>query len=292
MSEDKMKIIITGATGYIGKHLVAALCSQYEIYAIVREKTDISYVKQFLKKAIIYDYNTIYDEIKKINTDLLIHLAGVFYGEHSKENILDLLESNIVFASVVLDSAVHAGVKKIINTGTYWQQYNGEIYNQVNLYAATKQAVEDILLYYIKAENCKAITVQIFDTYGPDDDRKKILNIISNLEDGEQIDMSGGEQKLYYCYIDDIVNGYLRAIFLLNEMDFGEYKKYSLREKKPIYLKEIVREYLEIHSKAVDIKWGGKPYRKREIMDPTEIGTIMPGWNPEYSLQKGLKNIK
>lgn len=286
-----MKIVITGATGYIGRHMIVPLSKNNEVYAIVRKTSDTSMIEDIVERVLVYDSNVIYEELKNIKPNVLIHLAGVFYGEHTEENIKNLLESNLVFSTVIFDAVTKAGAKSIINTGTYWQQYAKEKYNPVNLYAATKQAAEDILLYYVRAKGCKAITLQIFDTYGPEDNRNKILNIIARLEDGDKIDMSGGEQKLYYCYVDDLVNGYIHAIKVLDEMQFGEYKRYALRSKEPVRLKEIVREYLEIHPKNVEINWGGLNYREREIMDPSEIGEVLPGWKPKYDLHTGLARI-
>ena len=140
-----MKIAVTGATGYIGNHLVSVLGREHEVYAIVRDTSDTAAIEPHIKELAVYDRERIYDLLAEARPDILIHLAGVFYGEHNAENISDLLESNLVFSTVIFDAAAAAGCRKIINTGTYWQQFLGEPYNPVNLYAATKQAAEDIL---------------------------------------------------------------------------------------------------------------------------------------------------
>lgn len=286
-----MKILLTGATGYIGTHLVAKLCEKNEVYIVVRANSDTENITRKVAGIIVYGQDNIYERLGEIKPDILIHLAGVFYGEHQADNIQNLLESNIVFATVVIDAAVCAGCKKIINTGSYWQYYGKEDYNPVNLYAATKQAVEDILQYYIKAKKCKAISLQIFDSYGPNDSRNKILNIIARMKDGEEIDMSSGEQKMYYCYIDDLTDGYIRAIDVLDDLQEGEHKCYVLREKEPVRLRDIIELYLKIHQKKLEINWGKREGRDREIMDPTGMGKVLPGWAPKYTLKEGLRKI-
>lgn len=286
-----MKIVITGGTGYIGRHVADWLSKEHEVYAIVRESSDVSFLKNCTVGIVIFKEETIYDKLKNIQPEILIHLSGVFYSQHTRENIKNLLESNFVFSGIVIDAAVKAGCRQIINTGSYWQSYEGEEYNPVNLYAATKQAIEDVIQYYVRGEKCKAITLQIFDTYGPDDTRNKILNKIKKLEDGEKFQMSPGEQKQYYCHIDDVVRGYERAVHLLCSMESNKYAKYVLRDKKPVCLKSVVELYLDIHKKQVDIVWGGLPYRDREIMDPTGMGQVLPGWKPEISLEQGLQNL-
>lgn len=286
-----MKIAVTGATGYIGSHLISVLSREHEVLAIVRDTSDAAGIEPYVKEFATYDRERIYDSLAAARPEVLIHLAGVFYGEHDAHNIANLLESNLVFSTIVFDAAVAAGCRKIINTGTYWQQFSGEAYNPVNLYAATKQAAEDMLLYYVKAKGCSAVTLQIFDSYGPDDNRNKILNMINKLEDGASIDMSQGRQKMYYCHIEDLVSGYMRAIPLIHEMESGAYARYALRGQEPQELRELIEEFLKISGKHLKINWGGRAYRDREILDPAGIGTVLPGWKPRYDWQQGVKTL-
>lgn len=286
-----MRIVVTGATGYIGSHLLPALGREHEVYAVVRESSETGAIENFIKGKVIFEKQSIYGLLAELMPDVCIHLAGVFYGEHTPENIESLLESNLVFAAVIFDAAASAGCRKFLNTGTYWQQFSKESYNPVNLYAATKQAAEDILLYYVRAKGCSALTLQIFDSYGPGDHRKKILNIIRDLKNGAQIDLTAGEQKMYYCHIEDLVSGYLQALKLVITMEPGTYARYALRDQEPVSLRELVEEFLRIQGKHLDINWGGRAYRDREIMDPSGIGTVLPGWKPKYQWARGVKNL-
>lgn len=285
-----MKIILTGATGYIGKFILKRLYKEHDIFCIVRKSSDLSEIQSFIKHVIILsNYQTLYKDFASIKPDIVVHLAGMFRGEHSIENIEEMLESNIKFPSILFDAAQKAGCNSFINTGSYWQNYNGDTYNPVNLYAATKQAFEDIVLYYVKAKMCRAITLQIFDSFGPCDKRNKILNIVSRLENGDMIHMSPGEQKLYFCYIDDIVDAYECAIQSVVKMDTSTYHKYAIRDQKPYTLKQIIESYLRLSKKDIQIHWGGRAYRNREIMDPNGLGDVLPGWTPKHNLDDGLK---
>lgn len=291
MGDFDMRIVITGATGYIGRYVTESISNANDVFAIVRETSDIKIIEKYVNEIIIYKENKIYDDMRRIKPDLLIHLAGVFYSDHSSDTIKNLLESNIVFGAILLDSVVSSGCKGIINTASYWQNYGGNVYNPVNLYAATKQSMEDIIIYYVQAKRCKAITLQIFDSYGPCDNRRKILNIIRDMKEGEQIDMSEGNQKLYYCHIQDLVNAYVLAIQMLNDMPDRQYQKYALRGEHPVTLKKIIQTYLDISKKDIHINWGKYDYREREIVDPYGIGEVLPGWRPQITLENGLKTL-
>lgn len=284
-----MRIVLTGATGFIGYHLAKKICAQYEVWCTIRSTSDVSLLEKLPCNMIcVDDYDCLYEQMNRIQPELVIHLAGLFLSEHNRNSISEMLSSNISFPTILFDAAYQAGCRKFINTGSCWQNYDGEDYNPVNLYAATKQAVEDILTYYVSAKRAKCITLSIFDSYGPLDQRNKILNIVARMGQGEEIGMSGGEQKMYLCYIDDIVSAFERAIEIVEDISDGEMRKYAVRSDKPYTLKEIITTYLEVSKKDIQIHWGERPYRNREIMDPTGWGEVIPGWEPRYSLQEGL----
>lgn len=285
-----MKIILTGATGYIGKHVLQRLYKNNDVWCTVRKSSDLSKIKDYASHVIIMEtYDILYESFSYIKPDVVVHLAGMFRGEHSADDIEEMLDSNLVFSSILFDAACKAGCRNFINTGSYWQNYGGAIYNPVNLYAATKQAFEDIILYYVNVKKCTALTMQIFDSFGPGDKRNKILNIVSGLEHGETLCMSPGKQKLYFCYIEDIADAYECAIHTVIGMDAGAYRKYAIRDDKPYTLKQIVESYMRLSGKDLQLQWGGRAYREREIMDPEGIGEILPGWKPKHSLEDGLK---
>ena len=286
-----MKILLTGATGFIGSAVARRLSTEYEITCAVRSTSDRSRLQGTDVQYLLTDTGTeqLYQEMAAAEPDLVIHMAGVFYSEHNRETIDNLLQSNVVYATKIFDAACEAGCQAFINTGSCWQNYEGETYNPVNLYAATKQAAEDILDYYVHARDCRAIHLTIFDSYGPDDSRRKILNILRDTPDGGTIGMSGGQQKMYLTYVDDIVDAYVQTVKLIQNMPDGTAVKYAVRGNRPHSLREIAEAYLKASGKRIDIHWGERPYRNREIMDPTGWGDPVPGWKPGHSLESGME---
>lgn len=285
-----MKIIITGATGFIGNAVAQRLCREHTIWCTVRKTSNLSKLENMRCGFLyVHDRKALYEKLAEIKPEMVIHLAGIFLSEHRSDNIAEMIDSNIDFPTILFDAAYEAGCRQFINTGSCWQNYEGEIYNPVNLYAATKQAIEDILKYYVNAKKAKVITLSIFDSYGPEDSRNKILNIVARLKNGDSIGMSGGNQKMYLCYIEDIVNAYVQAIHLMQNMKIGEYAKYAVRDEKAYSLKEIIGVYLKISEKKIEIRWGERNYRQREIMDPSGWGSVLPGWHVQFPLEKGMK---
>lgn len=290
------KILVTGATGYIGSNLIKRLLNmQNEIYIIVRPCSKLNLIEEVKDKIDIFEYNketkNLINYFNKIKPDIVIHLASLFISEHKTENIDDLIESNIIFGTNILEAMLHSGTKKIINTGTSWQHYNNQEYNPTCLYAATKEAYEKILEYYVESENFNAITLKLFDTYGPKDTRNKIINLFEKISvTGQTLDMSAGEQYLDLVYIDDVIQSYIKSIELIEKKDI-KHKKYFVSSGKQISLKDLSKIYEKVNNVKLNINWGKRIYRKREVMKPYNKGEMVPDWKATISIEKGLENI-
>ena len=287
--------IITGATGFIGSNLVRVLLkNNSKITIITRKNSDYSKILDIKDKLNIYEYNGDIIELVNlfnlINPDLVIHLASSFILNHRLDEIDKLIDSNIGFGTQILEAMKLSNCKKIINTSSYYQHYNNEIYNPVNLYAATKQAFEDIIYYYSSEYNIKSITLELFDTYGENDSRPKILNLLNNYANSKKaLDMSLGEQILDITYIDDIVSAYLKTIQLISIKEDNIPDKYSLISENRIKLKDLVRLYEQVTNKKINVNLGAKPYRNRQIMNPWDKGKHLPQWQARISISEGIK---
>jgi nucleoside-diphosphate-sugar epimerase len=286
-----MRIVITGATGYIGTKLTKRLRTEgHKLYAVVREESNTGAIADCVEKIITSKpYESLADILKTIKPEVYINLAGYYCGTHTYDKIAPLFDANVILPTYVMDAAVSSGCRYIIHTASVQQCYNGEEYNPINLYAATKQAFEDIIYYYTAAGRTSAITLQLFDTYGADDIRRKVFNLVRMVKDGESIEMSPGMQKLYFCYIDDVIDAYVRALELIQEQKAGFCARYAVRENYPIELKEFIEKYLRESGRKIKIQWGARPYMEKEIMDPQGIGKILSGWYPKISYDEGIK---
>lgn len=295
------KVLVTGATGFIGKHLVAALIRKgYEVHAIVRPKSDVTELKSFDKQITFHCHEGSTEQLLAIlarsQPDLVFHLASLFIAEHKSSQVQGLIQSNILFATQLLEAMAENGVSKLINTGTSWQHYNVDVkeslYNPVCLYAATKQAFEAILKYYSEAKGICSINLKLSDTYGLGDNRKKLFYHLKKAAiEKTHLQMSLGEQFLDLVYIDDAIDAFLQAaIMMKSPIDTNKGCDFSVTSGNLIQLKDIVALYNQLSPQKVQVEWGGRPYRKREVMKPW-IGNSLPFWEAKTSLEEGIGKI-
>ncbi len=289
------KYIVTGATGYIGSNIVKRLIeNDEEVYIIVRENSSFELLENIKNRIRICVFDDNIDRLieyfKPLKDAIVIHLASLFVAEHTKEKVELLINSNIKFGTQLLESMKEAGITKLINTGTSWQHYNDSQYSPVCLYAATKEAFEKIITYYDEVHNIRNITIELFDSYGPNDNRPKLLNLLTKYSEmNKELSMSPGEQMLDLVYIDDIVDGYILASEMLRKGKVNNLGKFVLSSGFKISLKQLVKLFTEVTNKDVNIQWGQRPYRNREVMIPWSNGVILPDWKPKVSLIDGLR---
>jgi len=286
-----MNILVTGATGFIGKKLLKNLQSEHIVHILIRPDSQIENL--YDQPVFVFDDNhdMLADYLEENKIEGIIHLASLFLAQHESNDIKDIILSNIYLGTALLEAAKRTDVKWFLNTGTFWQNYitNSDEYCPVNLYAASKQAFIDIAKYYIETSNIQFVTLKICDTYGVNDTRSKILNLFKRIsESGETLLMSPGNQYIDILYIDDVISGFLVLI-----KNFGNGIKleneYVLTAKKRFTLKEMAEVYSQVSGKTLNIEWGGRPYRDREVMEPWNKGSVLTGWVPQYEIETGIK---
>ena len=289
-----MKLLLTGVTGFIGRHLTKRLLGDgCKVCVIIRNKENKAKLEESHIKCFVDDNSNewLFDLFKREKFDGVIHLASCFIVEHKMEDVHNLINSNVLFAARILEASSRTRVNWFINTGTLWQHYENRDYSPVNLYAATKQAFEVIARFYIEAYPLNFVTLQLSDTYGREDPRPKILNLWSKIADTkEMLPMSAGRQLIDMVYIDDVVSAYVKMIRLLEKDAARRFngKIFSVSSGNPISLRELAGLFSQTTDKNLNIKWAARPYRKREVMVPWNKGRRVPGWTPRVSLEEGI----
>ncbi|EDP6894041.1 NAD-dependent epimerase/dehydratase family protein [Campylobacter lari] len=286
-----MKILLTGATGFIGTNFILRMHGKYEIIALVRKNSNIDKIKDYCK---IYYYDENIDQIlnslKKENIKGVVHLAGKWISVHNRDDITSLINGNITFGVQLLEIAQKLAVNFFINTSTFGIYCNSFFYRPSSLYAATKKAYEDIIYYYALTSKNIFTNLLLFNVYGNNDSSIRLFNLLDEVaKTDKELLMSDGTQIVDYSHVYDVVNGFDCLIELIQkDPEFCKNKIFSLKGKERKSLKEVVMLYEEVLGKKLNIKWGARALRELEIMQPWEGGEKLPNWEQKISLKEGF----
>lgn len=257
----KPNILLTGATGFIGKHLLANLINKNKIITIIKESSKKKIKRKKNLKIINYkNYKDLYLKLKKIKCDCIIHCATYYRKKDQDNDIIDLINSNILFGTILLSNIYSLRIKKFINITTNWENYNGKINNPYNLYAATKIAFKNIINYFqLKNKKIKFYNIYLSDTYGQQDDRKKIIpSMIKAFKSNTKINLISKNYHLNILNVNDFINAI--NIIIQKNINQGDY---NIINNKYIILDHLVKKLKE--KKIFHVKYGSRKLIKEKI---------------------------
>jgi nucleoside-diphosphate-sugar epimerase len=283
-----MNILITGATGFIGSHLLPKL-SRYTLKVVVRKYSDI--IDKNMQILLNKDLEHFRCEIERFSPEVVIHLASCMIKNDDFSSIENIIESNIIFTTVLLKSLRNTPVKYFINTGTFAEYYlNDGILNPAYLYSASKNAARYIIKYFKNLMGFKAINIIPYTVYGKKSREKKIIDyIFDSLNSDIPVEMTQGEQVLDFVHVDDVTDFYADCVE--NRERLSDETDYHLGTGVGTSIRELVKLIENKTNKKANILWGKRPYRDLDIMKsiaPLENIKKL-GWFPRISLEAGLE---
>jgi len=291
-----MKIIVTGADGFVGEYLIPRLIKdKHELFLI---GNDIESLKErhgnnnLCLSYIDLDQNKLIDKINKFSPETVIHLAAFSTASDAFTDMENLFSANILFLGKILDALKKTNLKSFIYTGSSTEYSKGDdLFNPAYLYSATKTAGRSILNYYSDIYNFKSIFITPYNVYGGINPKKKIIDLLyDSLNSDSPVDTTKGNQELDFIHIIDLVDLYCKIIDNLNvipnntNFKAGTGVGHSLRE-----LAALLERF---SGKETNINWGGIPYRTKDTM--YAVANIsnqkeILNWNHQINLEQGVR---
>lgn len=284
-----MRVLVTGASGFVGRHLTRALVARGDdVHAVVRvgSTRPVPALPSAQLHRLDDSRSQIGSVVEAVAPELVFHLATHFAARHVPDEMLSMLDANVAFGAVLAQSCATHGIR-LVHTTSAWQHYRGADYDPVSLYAATKQAFVDVVEYFRIVELLDAREVCLFDTYGPDDGRGKLVeSLIAALREGRSMEMSSGRQLVDLVHIDDVV----AALLLAAEAEsFG--RRMVVRSGQPLSIRALVDLLNDVSGAVLSARWGARPDRGREMVEDWPVEGDSLGWAPAVSLPDGLARL-
>ena len=276
------KILITGSSGFLGSSILKNLLNSNYLYATTRNNK-ISKNRN-LKFIYFKNHNDLNSKLKKIKVDIVVHCATNYIKEHTQKDISKITKANIEFGNILLENLNGMRVKKFINFCTVWQNFNSIKKEPANLYSASKNAFLEILKFYKKKnDKINYLNLYVSDTYGENDTRKKIINVIKNSNfKRKRIKIISKNLKLNLLNVKDIVNAII--IVVLKNVKSGDY---NVVNSKNFSISKIILHLKRNKNFRSKIIWGNKKIINDKILKLRKL----PYWKPKYSKLENLTNF-
>jgi nucleoside-diphosphate-sugar epimerase len=239
----KQRILITGSTGFIGSHILNLLLKKnIYIYDILREKNKKNrYIKELKKNKnyfpIFYkEFKELENKLKKKKINTVINCATYYSTKNDIKAIQNLIETNIIFCSIILE-ILKKKIKKFINFGSMMEYSYKNHFSPKNFYAVTKFSFQKIEEFYKNYNpNIKFYDLKLYETYGDNDKRKKIIpTIIKKYSQNKNIKIVSRNLKMNFVHIESLMLAV--DMIINNKVQEGEY---CIKNKKFTKIKNII----------------------------------------------------
>ena len=279
-----MKILVTGATGFIGSHVINELLKyDHQIIIAVKNKNSVKHLQDKIK-VIEFDLDNLQSNKNYFSEsgkpDLLIHLAWQGLPNYKEKFHL---EKNLPSHSAFLKNIVSNGLQNLVVTGTCFEygMKEGCLSEEMesdpqNPYALAKDKLRKFLEELQKQNSFTLKWIRLFYMYGKGQNPNSLLSQLElALQNGETtFDMSGGEQLRDYLPIEKVAE-YIVKIALQNKIN----GIINCCSGVPVKVKTLVENYLKEKKKTIDLNLGYYPYADYEPMafwgDDTKLKKIL-----------------
>jgi CDP-paratose synthetase len=292
-----MRILITGATGYVGQNFIPKLIQCFPDCEIMTVNLSLEEANALFPYPQCKPVST--NElslIQEFNPHVVYHLATLYTARNDEEIIESILESNINFGVKLLHHLSFCdNLRLFVNIGTFAEYNKGtDKINNSYLYSATKSAFRHFVEYYATLSGYKAIHLVPYSLYGGKDTTKKVIDYIRESFYSETtVKMSKGEQVLDFTHVQDLVSFFLLILKQFNifiQFPIGE--EFHIGTGKGTSVRELASLMEQVFDKKCNVDWGGIPYRPLDTMyavAPIEKNINLLNWKAEISLEQGIE---
>jgi UDP-glucose 4-epimerase len=299
MQEPTKRIIVTGGSGFLGRHLLRALVKEgHQVKNIdLRVNPEFETVV-----ADVRDKEKMLEEIK--DADLVFHLASLIEAGESVKEPQKYIDFNLDGTLNILEAMRINGVKAMAfssSAAVYGEPLRVPIEEDdrtmpINPYGMTKLAMEALLSSYVNSYGITGIALRYFNLYGPEEHHEPeshaLPRFIKQIYNDQEVTVWGsGEHQRDYIHVRDIVDAHLKAITLADSQP-NKYHYFNISTEKPASVAEIVGLIEDALGKKALIKnFPPRPGDPLLLFANAAKAREQLGWTSQVELRDGIKEM-
>jgi UDP-glucose 4-epimerase len=303
MNWENKNVLLTGATGFIGSHLVKRLVTEgAQVSALIMPECSLGLIAAFsdhikIIKADIANLDSLQTALVLEKPDIVFHLAACVDVRRDWDCVPLMIKNNLVGTSNLLHVLKDRQIDLMINIGsseeygfasTPQSEANREL--PVSPYSFSKVASVYLCQMAARAFNFPVVTARLFPVYGPGQNTGMfITSAIIKLLSRQEFRMSPGEQIREFNYIDDVVEALIQ-LPACGEDIVGSVV--NIGNGVPHRIIEVINTIKVLINNSPCVQVGALSYRVGEVMESYCDNSLLKqltGWSPQFSLEKGLE---
>lgn len=285
------KILVTGASGFIGSHLCRRLRdSGATVHGISRTVQSSNEACSHWGQGDLADIEVVRDLLRTVEPDIVFHLASHVVGARNLALVLPTFNSNLVSTINLLTVATETNIDRIVLIGSLEEPEQSDTYVVPSSpYAASKWAGSGYARMFHALYQTPVTIARLFMVYGPaqQDLRKLIPYVTLSLLRKQPPKLTSGQRQVDWIYVGDVVDGLLAMAQAPNI----EGSTIDLGSGVLVPIRTVVQKLINITDSDVEPALGNVSDRPMEQVRVANIADTYAkiGWKPMTSLDKGLE---
>lgn len=298
------RVIITGATGFVGANLTRRLLHDgYQVYLLVRPGYTPWRIEAIRAEVHICEVDfgnaaALAHIVGSIQPEWVFHLAA--HGAYSwQTDLRQMVQTNIIGTINLIQACLQTGFEAFVNTGSS-SEYGfkdhapseREWLEPNSYYAVTKASATLFCRYTAQSQNVHLPTLRLYSVYGPYEEPKRLMpSLILRGLKGEVPPLVNPDVARDFVYVDDVSEAYLLAA-TRPAQELGAV--YNVGTGVQTSLREVVKVARRVMGITVEPGWGSMPDRQWDtnvwVADNRKIRDEL-GWQPCYTLEQGFRSM-
>lgn len=290
-----MRVLVTGAGGFVGSNVVRALAGHHDVVAVDRNPDALARVAAATPAAAtealdLADAARVMACLGTTRPDALVHLA--WYADPADYLTSHANLASLAMTNAFLEAALAAGCRKLVVGGSCVEYavanrplVESDPADPRTLYAACKHAAWHVARRLAAEAGAELAWARIFHLHGPGEDPRRLIPWVARqLASGTAVDLTDGTQVRDHLHVADVAAG-LAALLAP-----GASGIFNVCSGQPVTLRQVLETLADVVGGKPLLRFGARPHRAEETMflagDASRLRDL--GWTPRFGLRDGL----